>query len=63
MTKEEIIKQGRPSEPYCFETDAEETWYNIGLYDGATAEEEVPKIFWRDAKMQPLKEKPEGGEQ
>lgn len=37
MTKEEIIKDGCPLEPNCFETDAEETWYNVGLYHGATA--------------------------
>ena len=37
MTREEIIKQGRPTEPNCFETDREEQWYNLGLYDGATA--------------------------
>lgn len=37
MTREEIIKQGRPTEPYCFETDREEQWYSLGLYDGATA--------------------------
>lgn len=44
MTKEEIIKGGRPSEPYCFETDTEELWYNIGLYDGATAETKSPWV-------------------
>lgn len=37
MTREEIINQGRPSEPYCFETDREEQWYKAGLYEGATA--------------------------
>ncbi|WP_333615669.1 hypothetical protein [Bacteroides pyogenes] len=37
MTQEEIIKGGRPTEPNCFETDREEQWYNVGLYDGATA--------------------------
>ena len=37
MTREEIINQGRPTEPYCFDTDREEQWYNLGLYDGATA--------------------------
>lgn len=43
MTREEIIYQGRPFEPNCFETDAEETWYNIGLYDGATASPWISK--------------------
>lgn len=37
MTREEIINQGRPIEPNCFETDREEQWYNVGLYDGASA--------------------------
>lgn len=37
MTSEEIISQGIPVEPHCFETDREEQWYNLGLYDGATA--------------------------
>lgn len=37
MTKEEIIKDGCLLEPNCFETDAEETWYNVVLYHGATA--------------------------
>lgn len=37
MTREEIINQGRPTEPNCFETDREEQWHNLGLYDGATA--------------------------
>lgn len=37
MTQEKIIKEGRPFEPNCFETDNEELWYQIGLYDGATA--------------------------
>ena len=37
MTREEIINQGRPIEPNCFETDREEQWYSLGLYDGATA--------------------------
>ena len=38
ITKEEILAQGRPTEPHSFETDNEELWYKIGLYDGATAE-------------------------
>lgn len=48
MTKEEIIKEGRPFEPNCFETDNEELWYEIGLYDGATAEEDSPWISVAD---------------
>lgn len=37
MTREEIIRQGAPVEPNCFETDREEQWYKVGLYEGATA--------------------------
>lgn len=37
MTREEIINQGRPTEPHCFDTGREEQWYSLGLYDGATA--------------------------
>lgn len=37
MTHEEILKKGTPIEPNCFETDREEQWYKVGLYEGATA--------------------------
>ena len=37
MTQEEILKQGAPIEPNCFETEREERWYRVGLYEGATA--------------------------
>ena len=37
MTHEEILKKGAPIEPNCFETDREEQWYKVGLYEGATA--------------------------
>lgn len=47
MTREEIIKQGRPIEPNCFETDREEQWYNLGLYNGATANPEDLYIGWK----------------
>ena len=53
MTKEEIIKGGRPSEPYCFETDTEELWYNIGLYDGATAETKSPWVSVKEKLPSP----------
>lgn len=42
MTREEILNEKRPLEPYCFETDTEETWYKIGLHDGAEASPRVP---------------------
>lgn len=44
MTQEEIIQQGAPVEPNCFETDREEQWYKVGLYEGATASP------WHDVK-------------
>lgn len=50
MTQEEILKQGRQVEPNCLETDREEQWYKVGLYEGATAtpwhdvKEELPDI-------------------
>lgn len=37
MTQEEILQQGAPVEPNCFETDREEQWYKVGLHEGATA--------------------------
>lgn len=37
MNRDEILNQGRPSEPNCFESDREEQWYKIGLYDGASS--------------------------
>ena len=37
ITREEILKQGRQVEPNCFETEREEQWYKIGLYEGAAA--------------------------
>lgn len=37
MTKEEILQQGAPIEPNSFETDREEQWYKVGLYEGAKA--------------------------
>lgn len=29
-----IIDEGRPVEPYCLDTNNEETWYKIGVHDG-----------------------------
>lgn len=34
MEVKDIINEGRPVEPYCFETDNEVTWYKIGANDG-----------------------------
>ena len=37
MTREEIISAERPIEPHCFETEREEQWYEVGLWEGANA--------------------------
>lgn len=46
MTRDEILNQGRPIEPNCFnrhrgewwrKVNKEELWYKIGLYDGASS--------------------------
>jgi hypothetical protein len=37
MTREEIISKGIPVKSNCFETDREEQWYKVGLYEGATS--------------------------
>lgn len=37
MNRDTILNQGRPIEPYCFENNREEQWYNIGLFDGANS--------------------------
>ena len=34
MEVKDIINEGRPGEPYSFETDNEVTWYKIGANDG-----------------------------
>lgn len=34
MEVKDIINEGRPFEPYSFETDNEVTWYKIGANDG-----------------------------
>lgn len=44
MNREEIISQGAPIEPNCFETDREEQWYKVGLYEGATSNPWLSKI-------------------
>ena len=41
--------------PYCFETDQEEHWYNIGLKHGLEIADEEPNLehIWHDATTQP----------
>ena len=42
MTRENI-EQLNILEPYCFGTDLEEKWYNIGLKHGLEIADEHPK--------------------
>lgn len=43
MTKEDI-EQLNVVEPYCFESDREELWYNIGLKDGLEIADNNPNL-------------------
>lgn len=45
MTREDIEKLNAV-EPYCFESDREEQWYNIGLKNGLEIADEYPKSPW-----------------
>ena len=42
----EYIEQLNDIEPYCFETDREEWWFNIGLKHGLEAADANPKSPW-----------------
>lgn len=54
MTREEIEKLST-IEPYCFETDREEIWFEIGCIDGLNAADEEPDTtkLWHDASEEP----------
>lgn len=45
MTREDI-EQLNVVEPYCFESDREEQWYNIGLKGGLEIADSHPKSPW-----------------
>ena len=45
MTREEI-EQINEFEPYCFETDREEQWFNVGLQYGLDVADANPKSPW-----------------
>lgn len=45
MTREDI-EQLNVAEPYCFESDREEHWYNIGLKHGLEIADQHPKSPW-----------------
>ena len=49
MTREEIDKLSAV-EPYCFETNREERWYEIGCIDGLKAADAEPNLerLWHD---------------
>ena len=49
MTREDI-EQLNILVPYCFETDLEEKWYNIGLKHGLEIADEYPKSPWISVK-------------
>lgn len=49
MTREDI-EQLNVVEPYCFESDREEQWYNIGLKNGLEIADEHPKSPWISIK-------------
>lgn len=42
----EYIEQLSNIEPYCFETDREEQWFNIGLQYGLETADANPKSPW-----------------
>lgn len=49
MTREEI-EQLNETEPYCFETDREEQWFNVGLQEGLEVADANPKSPWISVK-------------
>ena len=49
MTREEI-EQLNEVEPYCFETDREEQWFNVGLQEGLKIADSNPKPSWISVK-------------
>lgn len=55
MVTRNEIKKFSTIEPYCFETQGEEDWWQIGCIDGleaADAEPDVTKL-WHDISEQP----------
>ena len=54
MTREDI-EQLNILVPYCFETDLEEKWYNIGLKHGLEIADEEPNLerLWHDSSEEP----------
>lgn len=54
MTRKEI-KEMNDTRPFCFETDGEERWYEVGCIDGMEAADTEPDIskLWHDWKEIP----------
>lgn len=54
MTREEIEKISIVG-PYCFKTDREKRWYEIGCLEGLAAADEEPNLerLWHDAGEEP----------
>ena len=46
----EAIEKLNDIEPYCFETDREEQWFNIGLQYGLDVADSDPKSPWISVK-------------
>ena len=42
----EAIEESNYVEPYCFETDREEQWFNVGLQYGLDVADSNPKLPW-----------------
>lgn len=49
MTREDIEKLN-VVEPYCFESDREEQWYQVGLQEGLDVADNHPKSPWISVK-------------
>ena len=46
----EAIEQSNDMEPYCFETDREEQWFNVGLQYGLDVADSDPISPWISVK-------------
>ena len=46
----EAIEQSNDIEPYCFETDREEQWFNVGLQYGLDVADSDPISPWISVK-------------
>lgn len=60
MTRKEIENLS-VVEPYCFETDREKRWYELGCINGLKAADAEPNLesLWHNASEEPLLEEKE----